>query len=238
MEVAVDVTSAKEGESSASTSAPQDDLPEWTSRSDIDVFSSSGWDRRTVQHQIGRKVFWSANCWCDVSDTRAHMPCKLTLDHSKRGANFVCEKAAGHRGDCSGIDTPRKRKRCGPCFDADLREPLLHALVKLLTERVFIPRGIQASNANLYAKHTRLILSNEHPLSGYLPRFSDNKYIANLFVEWSNGFDAWSGGIPPDKKRGNSVDTKGNGHAALHAIYDFSEERMQSLFDEAKSMVE
>ena len=102
---------------------------------------------------------------------------------------------------------------------------------KLLIEKVFLPRGIKVGNANLYAKHMRLIMSNAHCLSRYLPPFTD-QYITNLFVIWSAGFDAWSNSVRPIDKRGNDIDSKGNGHAAMHAVYDFTEERMQKVFDE------
>lgn len=223
-------------EGSAPLSA-ESNHPFWNCRTDIDVYSSDGWTRRTVQHQIGRKVFWSTNCSCDVSATRRHLPCKLVTDHSKNGHNLYCEKAAGHNGGCSVTNEPRKRRKVGVSFHVDLREALRHAFVQSLIENVFLPRHKDRPNALHYGRQMRLILSNAHPLSSFLPQFEDNMFISNLFVEWSNGFKVWSNAIPSEKKRGNRQDPNGTGHAALHAIFDFSKTKIQVLFDNAVSLV-
>ena len=212
-------------------------IVQWKPNSDIDVYSLGTWVRRSVRQQIGCKVFLSGDDSCDVSQTRAHIACNLALDSKKRGTNFCCEQAAGHAGECTLILSSRKRVRSGVAFDAELRVPLIHSLVKIVSDKVFSIRGIQAGNVKLYAKHLRLILQNEHPLCRHLPPFNNEQYVSNLFVVWSTGFDAWSASVPPIDKRGNDVDSKGNGHAALHAIYDLTEHKMQRLFNEAIFMV-
>lgn len=150
--------------------------------------------------------------------------------------NFCCDTTAAHSGESSVVDVPRKRMKTSTPIDSDLREPFVHSFVKLLIEKVFLPRGMLPGNAKLYAKHIRLILMDQHALCAYLPRLTD-QYVTNLFVTWADGFDAWSNNIRPYDKRGNPGDKKGNGHAALHAMYDFTEARMQALFEDAMRMV-